>query len=116
MVLESFAAIDEDDWDLVGELAAELIIAVDVDLLPGESAAAMQFGECLFDDLAEVTSFARVNNDVAEAGHAVSVAIRVSLFQWSDHSERPTPSGLQSRYNSHLCIKHLPTRLRGRRF
>ena len=68
-VLEGFAAIDEDDGDLVGELAAELFVGVYVDVLPGEAAAAMQFGEGLFDDLAEVAAFAGVDHDLAELGH-----------------------------------------------
>jgi hypothetical protein len=68
-VLEGFAAVDEDDGDFVGEFAAELFVAVDVDVLPGEASAAMQFGQGLFDDLAEVTSLAGVDDDLAEFGH-----------------------------------------------
>ena len=68
-VLEGFAAVDEDDGDFVGEFAAELFVAVDVDVLPGEAAAAMQFGQGFFDDLAEVTSLAGVDDDLAEFGH-----------------------------------------------
>ena len=68
-VLEGFASVDEDDGDFVGELAAELFVAVDVDILPGEAATAMQFGEGLFDDLAEVTSFAGVDHDLSGLGH-----------------------------------------------
>ena len=74
-VLEGFAAVDEDDGDFVGELAAQLVVAVDVDVLPGEAAAAVQFGEGLFDDLAEVTSFAGVDHDLAGLDMAVSLAI-----------------------------------------
>jgi hypothetical protein len=40
-VLEGFAAIDEDYRDFVGELAAELFVAVHVYFLPGEAATAM---------------------------------------------------------------------------
>jgi len=68
-VLEGFAAVDEDYGDLVGELAAQLFVGVHVDVLPGEAAAAMEFGEGLFDDFAEVASFARVDHDLAEFGH-----------------------------------------------
>jgi hypothetical protein len=68
-VLEGFAAVDEDDGDFVGEFSAELFVAVDVDVLPGEAAAAMQFGQGFFDDLAEVTSLAGVDDDLAEFGH-----------------------------------------------
>ena len=69
VIFEGFAAVDEDNWDFVGELAAELVVAVDVDFLPGESAAAVEFGERFFNDLAQVTPFARVDHDLAKAGH-----------------------------------------------
>jgi hypothetical protein len=68
-VLEGFATVDEDDGDLVGELAAELFVGVHVDVLPVEAATAMQFGEGLFDDFAEVAAFAGVDHDLAEFGH-----------------------------------------------
>ena len=69
MILEGFVAVDEDDGNFVGELAAELVVAVNVDVLPGEAAAAVEFGESLFDDFAEVTSFAGIEDDLAEFGH-----------------------------------------------
>jgi hypothetical protein len=68
-VLEGFAAVDEHDGDLVGELAAELFVGVHVDVLQGEAAAVMQLGEGLFDDLAEVAAFAGVDHDLAKFGH-----------------------------------------------
>src|ERR1700683_1753703 len=68
-VLEGFAAVDEDYGDFIGELAAELFVAVDVDILPGETATAVQFGESLFDDLAEVASLAGVDHDLSGLGH-----------------------------------------------
>jgi NAD(P)-dependent dehydrogenase (short-subunit alcohol dehydrogenase family) len=68
-VLEGFAAVDEDYGDFVGELAAELFVAVDVYVLPGEAAAAVQLGEGLFDDFAKMTSFAGVDHDLAQFGH-----------------------------------------------
>ena len=73
-VFEGFAAIDEDDRDLVGELAAELVVGVDVDFLPGEPAAAMELGEGFFHDLTEVAAFAGVEHDLAGLWHEASVA------------------------------------------
>lgn len=69
MVLEGFVAVDEDYGDFVGELAAELFVAVHVHVLPGEAASAMQFGESLFDDFAEMAAFAGVDDDLAEFRH-----------------------------------------------
>ncbi|HWY56338.1 MAG TPA: hypothetical protein VNZ03_17870 [Terriglobales bacterium] len=69
VVLEGFATINENNGDFVGELAAELVVAVHVYVLPGEAAAAVQLGESFFDDFAEVASFARVDDDLAEVGH-----------------------------------------------
>jgi hypothetical protein len=68
-VLEGFVAVDEDDRNFVGELAAELFVAVDVDVLPGKAAAAVEFGQSFFDDFAEVATFAGVNHDLAECRH-----------------------------------------------
>jgi hypothetical protein len=68
-VLEGFVAVDEDDGNFVGELAAQLFVGVHVDVLPTEAATAMEFGEGLFDDFAEVASFAGVDHDLAEFGH-----------------------------------------------
>jgi hypothetical protein len=51
-VLERFAAIDEDDGHLVGELAPQFIVRVHVDLTPLKAASALQFRQCLFNDLA----------------------------------------------------------------
>jgi len=69
VVLEGLAAVDEDYGDFVGESAAELFVAVDVDVLPGEAAAAVQLGQALFDDFAEVAALAGVDNDLAKFGH-----------------------------------------------
>jgi hypothetical protein len=68
-VLKGFAAVDEDYGDLVGELPTELFVGVHIDVLPSEAAAAMEFGEGLFDDLAEMAAFAGVDHDLAEFGH-----------------------------------------------
>jgi hypothetical protein len=69
-VFEGFAAIDEDDGDLVGELAAELVVGVYVNFLPVEAAPAVELGQGFFDDLAEVAAFAGVDHDLAGIGHA----------------------------------------------
>jgi hypothetical protein len=73
-VFEGFAAVDEDDGDFVGELTAELLVGIDVNLMPGETAPAMKFGEGLFDDLAKVAAFAGVEHDLTGIGHGASVA------------------------------------------
>jgi hypothetical protein len=73
-VFEGFVAVDEDDGDFVGELAAELVVGVDVDFLPIEASPALEFGQGLFDDLTKVAAFARVQHDLARIGHAASLA------------------------------------------
>ena len=74
VVLEGFAAVDEDDGDFVGELAAELLVGVDIDFLPAEQAAALELDQAFFDDLAEMTALPRVDEDLAGVGHGRSVA------------------------------------------
>jgi hypothetical protein len=73
-VLEGLMAIDEDYRDLVVELAAKFRVGVYVDFLPGEAAAAREFGETFLDHLAEVTSLARVNYDLTHEPHGWIVA------------------------------------------
>src|SRR5215470_16371493 len=73
-VLESLAAVDEDDWDLVGELAAQLFVGVYVDFLPAEQASALELDEAFLDDLAQMTALASVDQDLASVRHARSVA------------------------------------------
>jgi hypothetical protein len=74
-VLEGFAPVDEDDWNFIVELAAQFVIGVDVDLVPGETAAARKFAEALFHHFTQVASFARVDDNTAEIWHA-SVILR----------------------------------------
>lgn len=79
-VLEGFPAIDEDDWNFVGELTAKLVVAVHVNFLPSEAAAAMEFVQALLDDLAEMTSLARIEDDLPGLRHGASVT--------ENHSEK----------------------------
>jgi hypothetical protein len=72
-VFEGLAAIDEDDGDFIVELSAEIGVAIHVNFAPGETATARKLGETLFDDLTEVTSSARIQNDAAEFCHAAGI-------------------------------------------
>jgi hypothetical protein len=73
-VLEGFAAIDEDDGDLVVVLAAEFGIGVNIHIAPVETAALVEFDEALLDDLAEVTPLARIDDDFPVLHNLGSVA------------------------------------------
>jgi len=55
-VLEGLMAVDENNRDLVGELAAQRIVGIHVDLAPGKAAPTLEFGQRFLDDLAQVTS------------------------------------------------------------
>jgi len=70
-VLEGLAAIDEDDRNLVGKLAAQLFVAVDVDLPPGEATAAFEFAQCLLDDFTQMAALAGIDDDFASFRHEV---------------------------------------------
>jgi hypothetical protein len=69
VVFEGFAAVDEDDRDFVGELTAQKIVGIDVDFLPTEQAAALEFDQTLFDDFAEMAALARVNENFTRGFH-----------------------------------------------
>lgn len=73
VILKGFAAVDEDDGNLVSELAAELVVAVDIYLLPVETAMAMELVQALFDDLAEMAPLAAIENDLPGLRHGGSV-------------------------------------------
>jgi hypothetical protein len=69
-VLEGLVPINKDDRDFVVELAAEFRVGINVDLAPGEAAAARELGEALLDQFTEVTSLAGIDDDVARLWHA----------------------------------------------
>ncbi len=69
-VLEGFAAVDEDYGDLIGIEASDFGVGVDVDFSPGEAATLVQLDDALFDDFAEMTSLAGINEDFPRRRHA----------------------------------------------
>lgn len=103
-IFESLAAFDEDDGNLVGELAAQLLVGIHVDLVPGEAAAALQLGQRLLDDFTEVAALARVENDLAGLRHGGSVTeldggrqTGRSVHHRSDAGTMPTMTADQKR-------------------
>ena len=88
-VFEGFAAVNEDDRDFVSELAAKLIVAVDIDLLPIKTAATMELGKAFLHDLAKMTSLARIEDNPARLRHGASVTefceapTNLERCQWS---------------------------------
>jgi len=75
-VLEGFAAINEHNRNLIVELSPELIVGVDVNFAPGESAAALKLGEAFLYHFTQMTAFARINDDAAELWHARKILAR----------------------------------------
>src|SRR6267378_6464886 len=69
-VLKSFAAVDEDYGDLVGIEAPDFGVGVHVDFSPGEAAMLVELDDALFDDFAEMTSLAGINDDLPRLLHA----------------------------------------------
>jgi len=70
VVLEGFAAVDEDDGDFVVVLTAEFRVLVDIDFLPGESAVARELGQALFYHFTQMASLAGIDHDAAGLWHA----------------------------------------------
>lgn len=68
-VLKGLPTVNKDDWDFVGELAAKLIVGLDVHFAPAEAAPALEFGELLLHDLAQVAAFAGIYRDFTQKGH-----------------------------------------------
>jgi hypothetical protein len=69
-VFECLAAIDEDYGDLVGIEKTDFVVGIYVDLTPGEAATLVELDDALFDDLAEMTSLAGINDDFPRLHHA----------------------------------------------
>lgn len=69
-VLEGFAAVDENDWDLVVVFAPKFRVGVYINLAPGEATAACQLIQTLLDYFAEMTTPSGVNDDAAKIWHA----------------------------------------------
>jgi hypothetical protein len=80
VVFEGFVTVDENEGDFVGELAAQFVVAFDVDFAPGETTAALQLGESFLHDFAEMAALARVNNDLSQRFHGRSLA----AFIWPE--------------------------------
>jgi hypothetical protein len=70
VVLKGFAAIDEDYGNLVVITAPDFSVGVNVDFTPGEAATLVELDDALFDNLAEMTSFARINDDFTRLLHS----------------------------------------------
>lgn len=69
-VLESLAAVDENDRNFVVILPAQFVVRINVDFLPRKSASPREFGKALFDHLAQMTSLARVDDNAPGFLHA----------------------------------------------
>lgn len=69
-ILERFAAVNENYGDLVVIEAAGLGVGVHVDFSPGEAATFVQLDQALFDDFAEMTSLAGINDDFTRLRHS----------------------------------------------
>src|ERR1039458_1389625 len=74
-VLESLAPVDEDDGHFVIELPPQFGVAIHIHFLPGEPAPARELRQAFLHHLAEVTTFARVDHDLAELWHAAIVPL-----------------------------------------
>jgi len=70
VVFKGFAAVDEDYGHLVIVEAPDFGVGVHVDFSPSEAATLVELDDALFDDFAEMTSLAGVNEDFPRRRHA----------------------------------------------
>jgi hypothetical protein len=80
-VFESLSPVDENHGNLVVVETAHLGVRIDVDLTPVKTAALVQLHQAFFDNLAEMTSLAGINNDLAYGRHAGQSSSIVAFFQ-----------------------------------
>ncbi len=69
VVLEGFAAVDEDYGDFIVIEAAEMVVGIYINFLPFETGVALKLAQAFFDDFAQVASLARVNDDLSRLVH-----------------------------------------------
>ncbi|MGB6387366.1 MAG: hypothetical protein WBD25_16770 [Terriglobales bacterium] len=69
-IFKSFVPIDEDHWDFVIIETPDFSTGVYIDFTPGETSPLVELDEALLDDFAEMTSFARINDDFTSLRHA----------------------------------------------
>src|ERR1035438_7712113 len=74
-VLEGFPAVDEHYRHFVIELSPQFIVGIYIHFLPGKTAAARELHQALLHHLAKMTSFARVNHDLAGLWHDAIVSL-----------------------------------------
>ena len=87
VVLEGFAAVDEDDGNFVGKLAAQFFVAIHIHLMPSETTAALQLAKSFFDDFTQVTALAGVDDDLAQNGHGGSLAPSPTFSSGTAHED-----------------------------
>jgi hypothetical protein len=80
VVLEGFAAVDEDDGDFIVKLTADFVIGINVDFTPGEAAMAGELDQAFLDHFAEMASLAGVNHDLAGVWHGRDFSVSAVRF------------------------------------
>ena len=73
VIFKSFPAVDKNHWHFVIEAAAQFVVAVNVDLLPGKAAMAREFCQALFDDFAKMATLAGIEYDLSGLRHVAIV-------------------------------------------
>jgi hypothetical protein len=76
VVFECFASVNENNRNLVVELAAKFGVEVDIHFVPGETAATRELREALFNHFAQMASLAGIDHDAARIGHARKILAR----------------------------------------
>ena len=76
VILEGFAAIDEHDGNFIVELAAEFVVGIDIDFVPGKASPAGELVKTFLHHFAKVASFAGIYNDVTRIWHAGRILAR----------------------------------------
>ena len=71
-ILERFAAINENQWNLVGVLLPQFGVCVDVHFTPFEVGLPLSAGERFFNDFAEMAALSRIHHHIV---HFVIVSV-----------------------------------------
>src|SRR5207244_12244134 len=79
-VLKCLTPVNKHHWNFVGELAAQFVVAIDIDFAPAKTAPALQLNQGFLHNFAEVTTLPGIHHDLAQHRHGGSVATLAGLF------------------------------------
>jgi len=88
-VFKSLVPVDKHDRHLIIKLSPQFAVAIHIYFGPSEAAAARELNQTLLHHLAKMTTFTRVDHDLARLGHAAIVPLFPNLLARKKNASIP---------------------------